>query len=85
MSGKGLQPICLVLAIVPSVLCVFIVALRVWTRCRSKKFATGMLQICHDSNEINSQVEDTLLVVASVSFSSSSGRRRELTNNVNSF
>jgi hypothetical protein len=41
MASKGLQPVCLFLAIFPSVLCVILVSIRVWTRTRKKLFGLG--------------------------------------------
>jgi hypothetical protein len=66
MASRGLQPICLVLAAVPSVLCVFVVALRVWTRWRSKKYDLGMFQDRRELLQTDPRTEDTLLVIATV-------------------
>ncbi|KAH7061649.1 hypothetical protein BKA63DRAFT_573362 [Paraphoma chrysanthemicola] len=50
MVDRGLQPLCIVLAILPSVLCVLLVSLRIWTRWRGRKYG----------------IEDTLLLIATV-------------------
>lgn len=41
MADKGLQPVCLFLAVFPSLLCIVIVSVRLWTRARKKLFGLG--------------------------------------------
>ncbi|KAH7068481.1 hypothetical protein FB567DRAFT_457275 [Paraphoma chrysanthemicola] len=43
MLNRGLQPLCIVLAILPSVLCVLLVSFRIWTRWRGRKYGIGRL------------------------------------------
>jgi hypothetical protein len=71
MVDRGLQPLCVFLAVFPGVFSVFIVGLRIWIRVKSKQYGIGKLaeepHLLLAHLELTTIfLEDTLLAIASV-------------------